>query len=611
MDNLQLQFQKYDNIFNLPKRYREDVWDICEWDYYKNADSDYQSAWRVRSNVMNHAVDFTLCSALLVREELKFFFYSLIEEKKIVLVSFSEYMDKYKLLYKYVNENHIQSILDIQMDDYAKYISANHKLQTDNGTALSKGKKRVKTKKQNRLITFIKSIQQTLVSYYEKNKSLLERDVWYGRDIEPDGIKCNLSFYDIKQEPMKIAIKRFLKIKSVSVRISTLKSYLHYFKAFCHWMETYDASILSFNSINRNILEDYFQYLRLESGFSQNKIFYCIFYLSILFDYGILSDSDNFPKISLFTQNDYCQKTKRKENFYEDEDISIIFRELIPKLPKVYGRMILILFLTGMRISELLTLSPSALRKESGNAYFLDIYMRKTKKSTAIPIDENAFHLLESEVHKNQQLFSNTDYIFLKDTGKPFSYSAFVKVIKSAIVDNNITGKDGNLLDFRTHRFRATKATKLINMGLDPTVAADMLGQSTLTALSYYAVATKQVLQEQMQSYLKKQSILINNIGKIDDLVLEDYKNAIPLCNGWCCKPPELGICEKANACISCSQFKPSSQFLLNYKLQLADIKETLVVASANGYTRLIEKCEREKSYLEKIITAVEEKVNE
>lgn len=131
------------------------------------------------------------------------------------------------------------------------------------------------------------------------------------------------------------------------------------------------------------------------------------------------------------------------------------------------------------------------------------------------------------------------------------------------------------------------------------------------TSLSYYATATNQALQEQMQTYLKKQSILINNIGKIDNLVIEDYKNAIPLCNGWCCKPPELGVYEKINACLNCSQFNPSSQFLLNYKLQLSDVEAGLSIAVANNYTRMIEKYESQKESLEKIISELESRTYE
>lgn len=611
MNNLKIQPAEVGNIFNIPTPYCNDVWDICEWDYYKNSSDREKKAWIRRSNIMNNKADFSICLKPVAKEEIKYFTYTLIEYKKISAATLGEYMDRYKLLFRYIQINEIKSVLDINIDDYEKYIcNTNHKKDTQNGTFIVNCQK-VNIKKKNRLISFIVSLQKSIIDFYESQKSIWERETWNGEEINPNEKKIYLHFSDISQEPMKKAIKLFLKLKLLTINVKSAKSYLYAFKDFCHWLEEYDSDIQSFKDINRDILESYFEYLRLESDYSQHKINIYILHLHVLFDYGILSDSENFPQVCLFTNNDYFFKTKHRSNFYEDEDIKIIYNQLIPALPKVYGRMILVLSLTGMRINELLKLTPSSLRKNPDGSCFIDAYMSKTKKVNNIPISENAFHLLESEVARNKKRFENVPYVFLRDNGTSFPYSVFVRQIKKAIVENNILGKNGELLDFRTHRFRATRATHLINLGINPDIAADMLGQSCLSSLSYYATATNQALQEQMQTYLKKQSILINNIGKIDNLVIEDYKNAIPLCNGWCCKPPELGVCEKINACLNCSQFKPSSQFLLNYKLQLSDVEAGLSIAVANNYTRMIEKYESQKENLEKIISELESRTYE
>lgn len=181
-----------------------------------------------------------------------------------------------------------------------------------------------------------------------------------------------------------------------------------------------------------------------------------------------------------------------------------------------------------------------------------------------------------------------------------------MQAVKRAIIEHDVRGRDGKLLDFRTHRFRATKATNLINSGYDPRNVADILGQKSLSSLSYYAVATNQSLQVHMQEYLKKESILINSIGKVDEKTIEDYKNAHPLCNGWCCRPIELGVCENINACLSCPMFKPSLEHLTTYRLQLSEVESALSVAVANGFERMAEQCRSEKAALEKIIKEME-----
>ena len=183
--------------------------------------------------------------------------------------------------------------------------------------------------------------------------------------------------------------------------------------------------------------------------------------------------------------------------------------------------------------------------------------------------------------------------------------------MKKALVKHNVLGRDGKPLVFGTHRFRSTKATDLISLGVEPRKVSDILGVKSLSTLSYYAAATQTSVSEHMQEYLRRESILINSIGKMDEFPLEDYENAIPLCNGWCCRPSELGICDKINACLTCSQFRPSHKHLISYKIQLSEIESTLAVAKANGYTRIIEKCLSDKEALEDIIKRLEEMLDE
>ena len=49
-----------------------------------------------------------------------------------------------------------------------------------------------------------------------------------------------------------------------------------------------------------------------------------------------------------------------------------------------------------------------------------------------------------------------------------------------------------------------------------------------------------------------------------------------------------MGDCKKATACLSCPMFIPSIQFINSYELQLQEIEATIVVAKANGYTKIL-----------------------
>lgn len=599
--------------FNLHEPYSNDIWNITEWDYYKNSPRDYKRSWNSRSNVMNNRMDFTLCKNLVIREEAKYFCYLLIEDKKISLRTFAEYADRFKLLFTYINEGDYKTILDVDTDEYEIYIGKSHKIKTDNGSALI-GNEIISIKKRNRLISFVDSFKKSINEFIESGKPIFERDYWRRSDVKPSeeinisGEK-NIDFSQIIQPLMKYSAKKFVHFKLASLTFSGAYGYVNNIKLFCKWLYGYDKSIKSFAEVTRDIVEDYFCYLRVETDFSQRKINTAILNLSVMFEYGLLNGSDDFPSVPIFLSSDYAFKTTHMEKFYSSEEVAGIF-SVIPYLPKVYGKVLLVLHHCGMRISEVLRLPMDCLYFSDG-VPCLKLYMYKTERDHNIPLNNDIYNIIKKEIKRNKKKFPEAKYVFINKDGSLISYGTFIKKIKTVLLEHNVMGHDGKPLLFGTHRFRSTKATELISLGVEPQKAADILGIKSLSALSHYVSATQTSIDAHMQEYLRRESILINSIGKMDEFPLEDYENAVPLCNGWCCRPTELGLCDKINACLTCSQFRPSHKHLISYKLQLSEIESTLAVAKANNYTRIVEKCLSDKEALENIIKRLEEMLDD
>lgn len=113
--------------FDIPEKYKDNTWNIKEWDYYKNMSIKEQRVWKARSSKTKHILDFTLCKNPYIVEEYKYFMYFLIEVKKLQLTSFAEYYDRYKILSEYVNKHMIDStsILELEnIDHFEKYLSS-------------------------------------------------------------------------------------------------------------------------------------------------------------------------------------------------------------------------------------------------------------------------------------------------------------------------------------------------------------------------------------------------------------------------------------------------------------------------------------------------------
>ena len=107
----QLNLQQNIPDFELSEKYSGDVWDVTSWDYYKNAVRQEKTAWNMRSSVTNKKLDFTQCENAIIREELKYCFYRLIEINAVCLTTFAEKYDHLKHIINYLNSADYTSCL--------------------------------------------------------------------------------------------------------------------------------------------------------------------------------------------------------------------------------------------------------------------------------------------------------------------------------------------------------------------------------------------------------------------------------------------------------------------------------------------------------------------
>ena len=224
------------------------------------------------------------------------------------------------------------------------------------------------------------------------------------------------------------------------------------------------------------------------------------------------------------------------------------------------------------------------------------------------PIFENTIRIMKAEIERNKKRFGeeNVKYVFVTDKNTPVNIGTINENINKILVKNNVLGRDGKVLHVTTHRFRATVATNLISEGTSVDIAAQLLGQTTLSSLSHYATVTTDVVKEQLKPRLEKDDMLIRNIGKGKDMAEIIPEKTVALCNGYCGKNPLTTPCAKANACFNCSMFIPSIQYLNAYNIQLLEIEATVKIAEANGYSMMLKKALRDKEALENIILKLE-----
>lgn len=617
MPALQLNVQQLPQIpdFKLPEPYCHDIWQVTTWDYYKSAPDTQQDYWNRCGHTENPVIDFTICLNPSIKEEIKYFLYTCIEINKIILINFSTYESRLRHLIALVNESYldISSVNEIEETAFINYLLKNNIIKSvyeKSGTRINKDMEKVDTLKKNRTILLLGHLKKVVTEYYDKATPEFEKDFWNYRNIpfldkEKLSNQRNLDFTDIKQSYMKEQLKLFCYNQLLNKTASAVNNTLGFIKKFTCWLEKEHPKAIYFEEVNRNILEDFFCWLRTESGFSTSYISHCILNLKNFFEIGVLLEFDHFPKIGLIVSSDYRTKKPIDPEFYSDAEMKNIFNAL-QKMPNIYAKLVLCFIVLALRAEDLLTLTPNDIEMK-GNIPTLRIFQGKTNNPLNLCIPQGIYDLLQDQITISQENYGkDTKYIFARSKNKHITYSAVVVAINKCFYELGVTGDDGNILRFKSHKFRKTKATKLISQGFGAQKAADALGHSGLRSLSSYANVNNETLISSMEPYLKKVDILVNNIGKIQDISKEDMKDTLPLCNGWCCRPISTGICDHANYCLSCSMFKPDIRYLNYYSLQLEEINATLKIAEMDDNKRLIKKLQKDKVQLEKIIERVE-----
>lgn len=131
----------------------------------------------------------------------------------------------------------------------------------------------------------------------------------------------------------------------------------------------------------------------------------------------------------------------------------------------------------------------------------------------------------------------------------------------------------GALVDFnRTHRFRHTVATSLLNSGVPIHVLQRYMGHLTPAMTMHYAQTLQSTAEAEFLRYRKltadARDVGIDPTDLYDMLQLGQRTDRM-LPNGYCLLPPRL-VCGKGNACLTCDKFATDASFLpeLNDQLQ-------------------------------------------
>jgi integrase/recombinase XerD len=151
--------------------------------------------------------------------------------------------------------------------------------------------------------------------------------------------------------------------------------------------------------------------------------------------------------------------------------------------------MLELLYATGLRVSELVSLKISDLRMDAGYL----IAFGKRSKQRVVPMGEAARETLASYLVYARDLLlkgQNCSCVFLNRSGKGLTRQGFWKIIKRRALASNIRK------NITPHTLRHSFATHLLENGADLRSVQTMLGHADISTTQIYTHVTRERLKQ-------------------------------------------------------------------------------------------------------------------
>jgi Phage integrase family len=310
-------------------------------------------------------------------------------------------------------------------------------------------------------------------------------------------------------------------------------------------------------------------------------------------------------------------------------------------------RITLLAALLGRRINEICMLGPDPLlpllplpgqpgpdRDDDGHALVAKLRYQQTKIDGApdtVPVHDEVVAIIAEQqqwaaAHAAARCAPGCrpKYLFLaaqmnRNGDRPYSDKTLRQLLTRLAARLGIRDDAGALVDFnRTHRFRHTAATSLLNAGVPLHVVQRYMGHLTPAMTMRYAQTLAETAEAEFLRFRKltadARPVQADPKDLYDMLQLDSRTDRI-LPNGWCMLPPRQS-CDRGNACLTCGKFATDATFLPELRVQkertltLIDSRQAAFTARTGSPMApgnvWLEGRQREAGALGAIITALE-----
>ncbi len=300
---------------------------------------------------------------------------------------------------------------------------------------------------------------------------------------------------------VKEAVLRFLEYSELDRNLSlkTVRMYGYYLQFFQSWLlQSLQASDFPVEKIDENIIRNFRLYLSHtyknphKGNLARQTQSYFLVALRSFFRYlvkqklGVLSPD----MIELGKQRD------RHIDFLQPDDLEKMFQSVEVDCERgVRDRAILeVLFSTGLRVSELVSLNREQVNMESGEF----AVMGKGGKIRVVFLTQSAKHWLNEYLRKRSDPYSP---LFIRYSGPKAPEELTVEKMRLSVrsverLVDKYRKKSGLLVKIGPHALRHSFATDLLSHGADLRSVQEMLGHKNIATTQIYTHVTNARLKE-------------------------------------------------------------------------------------------------------------------
>jgi integrase len=256
-------------------------------------------------------------------------------------------------------------------------------------------------------------------------------------------------------------------------------------------------------------------------------------------------------------------------------------------------RALMLLARTGRRLNEILLLDFDPLiaidqtpaTDGADGALVAKLRYQQTKIDQApdtIFVDEEIIAIIRAQQDwVRQRVPQDGDggrrYLFIRASenrfgARPYTDGAFHQRLAQLVRRLDLRDDQGRRIDFRrTHRFRHTRATSLLNAGVPLHVVQRYFGHLSPRMTMHYAQTLAATHEREFLRFHKitadARPLSLDPRDLYDLLELDQRADRV-LPNGYCMLPPRQ-VCDRGNACLTCEKFVTDASFLGEHETQL------------------------------------------